>query len=96
MPAEVLGGVATRNEDIARVVATLLIDPKPHLGKSYRPTGPRLLSGQEAAAIIGKVTGHRVQPFDLPTWMFLKVARMQGVDPFQIHSLLDSVLIRWG
>ncbi len=77
------------NEDIARVVATLLTNPTPHLGRRYRPTGPKLISGQEAAEIIQNVLGHRVRPFHLPKWMFLKVARMQGVDPFQVHSLLD-------
>jgi len=77
------------NEDIARVVAALLKNPTPYLGKRYRPTGPKLISAQEAAAIIQSVLGRRVRPFNLPTWMFLKVARMQGVDPFQIYSLLD-------
>ena len=28
------------NEDIARVVVGALVDPAPHIGKSYRPTGP--------------------------------------------------------
>jgi uncharacterized protein YbjT (DUF2867 family) len=77
------------NEDIARVVATLLANPTPHLGRSYRPTGPKLISGREAAEIMQNVLGNRVRPFDLPRWMFLKVARMQGVDPFQVYSLLD-------
>lgn len=77
------------NEDIARVVATLLIDPAPHLGRSYRPTGPKLISGREAARVIQGVLGRRVWPFDLPTWMLRKVARMQGVDPYEIYSLLD-------
>jgi hypothetical protein len=77
------------NEDIARVVVAILTNPAPHLGKRYRPTGPKLLSGQDAAAIIQKVLGQRVRPVDLPQWMFLKVARMQGVDPFQVYSLLD-------
>lgn len=77
------------NEDIARVVTTVLINPAPHPRKRYRPTGPKLVSGQDAAAIIQKVLGRRVRPFELPIWMFLKVARMQGVDPFQVYSLLD-------
>ncbi len=77
------------NEDIARVVAAVLIDPAPHLGKSYRPTGPKLLSGQEMAAHLQRVLGRRVRAMNIPTWMFLKVARMQRVDPFQIHSVLD-------
>jgi NAD(P)H dehydrogenase (quinone) len=76
------------NEDIARViVAVLMDDPAKHAGKSYRPTGPKLLSARDMAAIIQKVVGNRVRPIDLPYWMFLKVARMQGVDPFTVYSV---------
>jgi uncharacterized protein YbjT (DUF2867 family) len=75
------------NEDIARVSAAVLTgDPRRHDGKSYRPTGPKLLSGREMAAIVAQVVGHRVLPVDLPWFLFLKVARMQGVDPFELSS----------
>lgn len=78
------------NEDMARVIAAILIDdPANHAGKSYRPTGPKLLSAQDMAAILQKVIGNRVRPIKLPFWMFLKLARMQGVDPFQVYSLRD-------
>ncbi len=71
------------NEDMARVaVAVLTGDPARHDGRSYRPTGPELLSAREMARIIAGVVGHRVLPVDMPFWLFLKVARMQGVDPF--------------
>lgn len=76
------------NEDMARViVAVLTDDPANHAGKSYRPTGPKLLSAQDMAAIIQKVIGNHVRPINLPYEMFLKVARMQGVDPFQVYNL---------
>jgi NAD(P)H dehydrogenase (quinone) len=42
------------NEDIARVVAEILARPERHAGKTYRPTGPQLLSPQEIAAAPGK------------------------------------------
>ncbi len=35
------------NEDIARVAAAALMDPGKHAGKTYRPTGPELLSVNE-------------------------------------------------
>jgi uncharacterized protein YbjT (DUF2867 family) len=77
------------NEDMARSAAALLMDdPAKHAGKSYRPTGTELLSGDEMAKIIAKVVGHGVIPINLPAWMFRKVARLQGVDPFQIYVLL--------
>jgi NAD(P)H dehydrogenase (quinone) len=76
------------NEDIARVAAALLIDPEPHAGKSYRPTGPQLISAYDMAGIIGKALGHRVFAVDMPQWMFVRAARLQGVDAFDVHSLL--------
>ena len=45
------------NEDIARVAAAMLADPAPHIGKSYRPTGPELLSPKDIAGIMAKETG---------------------------------------
>lgn len=74
------------NEDIARVVARLLMDVERHHGQRYRPTGPELLSGHEMAARVGSVLGHRVVPVHLPFWMFLKAARMTGVDIHEVYN----------
>ena len=74
------------NEDIARTVAAILTDPAPHSGRRYRPTGPALLSGEDMARIAARVVGHRVMPVRMPFWMFLKVARMQGVEPFELSG----------
>ena len=76
------------NEDMGRVAAVLLAEgPAKHAGKSYRPTGPQLLTGREMAGIVAKVVGHRVVPVDLPFWMLGKVARQQGIDPYTISAL---------
>src|SRR5579872_5507587 len=48
------------NEDIARVIVGALTNPAPHIGKSYRPTGPRLLAPDEIAAAIGRALGRKV------------------------------------
>src|SRR5580704_13151942 len=48
-------------DDIARVAVAALLDPARHAGKSYRPTGPKLLSVVEMTAVIGHVVGHKVQ-----------------------------------
>ena len=80
------------NEDMGKAVAALLRDdPAKHAGKSYRPTGPALLSGRDMAKIIAKVVGHGVAPVHLPLWMFRKVARQQKVDPYQIYALLQYI-----
>jgi uncharacterized protein YbjT (DUF2867 family) len=76
------------NEDMARVAAVLLAEgPDRHAGKSYRPTGPQLLDGGEMRAIVAKAVGHKVLPIDMPIWMLGKVARQQGIDPFEISSI---------
>ena len=80
------------NEDMARAAAALLTgDPAAQAGKSYRPTGPELLSGRQMAGVIERVVGHRVVPVNLPMWMFRKVARLQKVDPYQIGLLIKYV-----
>jgi len=75
------------NEDIARVVAGALANPAPHVGKTYRPTGPRLLSPEEIAATIGSVLGRPVRYQNTPMTLFLKVARSLGVPDFVIEEL---------
>lgn len=74
------------NEDMARVAVAALLDPAKHAGKSYRPTGPRLLSGRDMARIVAGVVGHRVIPWNLPFWMFRKVARQQRIDPLEVSG----------
>ena len=76
------------NEDIARVAAVLLIEgPERHAGKSYRPTGPELLEGRDMARVVAKAVGHPVVPMPMPVWLLAKVARQQGIDPFEISSI---------
>ena len=79
------------NEDMGKVAAAVLAAPERHADMRYRPTGPKLMSGRDMAAVIAKVVGHRVTPVDLPFWMFAKVARMQKVDPFLVASLADYI-----
>ena len=65
------------NEDIARVVVGALINPAPHIGKTYRPTGPKLLSPEEIAATFATVLGRRVQYRDISEKLFLKALKAQ-------------------
>jgi len=74
------------NEDIARVAAAALADPARHGGRTYRPTGPALLSTREMAAILGEVLGRRVRRVEMPMWLFLKAARMQAASAFELSG----------
>jgi NAD(P)H dehydrogenase (quinone) len=75
------------NEDIARTAVVALLDPDRHSGKSYRPTGPELLSTSDMAAILSKVLDRRVQRFEMPFWLFLKAARMMGANPYEMSGV---------
>lgn len=66
------------NEDIGRVAAGVLINPAPHIGKSYRPTGPKLLSPTDIAAVLSKVLSRKVSYRDVPLKMFVQAATAQG------------------
>lgn len=60
------------NEDIAAVAAGALADPAQHAGKTYRPTGPALVSPNDIAAAMGRALGRRVRYVDIPEAVFLK------------------------
>ena len=75
------------NEDIARVVAGALATPAPHIGKSYRPTGPDLLSTQEIANILSQILKRKVTYKDTSTTMFAKAAKAFGFPDFEISQL---------
>ncbi|CAB3810707.1 NmrA family NAD(P)-binding protein [Paraburkholderia fynbosensis] len=67
------------NEDIARVAVAALMDPARHAGRSYRPTGPELLGGEDMAKAIGRAVGRSVKVMPTPSWLFMKAARMGGL-----------------
>ena len=74
------------NEDLARAAVAILLQPDRYAGMSFRPTGPKLLSGRDMATVVAKVVGHRVTPLNLPFWLFRKVARQQRIDPLLISG----------
>jgi uncharacterized protein YbjT (DUF2867 family) len=53
-------------EDVARVVATLLIDPEPHLGKIYHLTGPQSENMHFHAQEYSKALGRIITYQDIP------------------------------
>lgn len=74
--------------DIGRVAAGVLAAPREHVGKHYRPTGPKLLAPRDIARILGDVLGRTVTHKDVSTNMFVKAARAQGlVTEFELASI---------
>ena len=53
-------------EDIARVVTAMLIDSAAYIGQRIDITGPRILTMDEAADVIGRQLGRPVEYVDVP------------------------------
>jgi len=75
------------NEDIARVVVGTLINPKPHVGKSYRPTGLALISPQDMVEVFSKVLNKKVKYMDISESMFLKAMTAMNYPTFAISQI---------
>jgi uncharacterized protein YbjT (DUF2867 family) len=52
--------------DVARVVATVLSDPAPHIGHVYELTGPRTVDMTEVAEEFARALGRPVSYVDVP------------------------------
>lgn len=63
------------NEDIASVVVAALTNPQMHAGKTYRPTGPALMSPNDIAAAMGRGLGRKVVYSDISEKMMVKALR---------------------
>ena len=73
------------SEDIARVAVGALVNPAPHVGRYYRPTGPELLSPDQLAATFGKVFGRPVAYQELSERMFFKAVKSAGLTVHPHH-----------
>ncbi len=60
------------DEDQGRVVAHILKEPSAHAGKTYRPTGPKLISFVDVANIFGKILGREVIVTEVSASRYLK------------------------
>jgi uncharacterized protein YbjT (DUF2867 family) len=78
-------------EDIGRVVAAALRDPQTHGGRTYRPTGPILLSGADMAAVLSRVLGRTVRLLPTPLRLFLKAAYRDG-QPIALLSFMEHYI----
>ena len=75
------------SEDIGSVAAGVLAEPSPHIGKCYRPTGPKLISPHDMADVLTDVVGRKVKYQDASVNMFLKAATAQGFPAFEIAHI---------
>jgi uncharacterized protein YbjT (DUF2867 family) len=67
-------------DDVAHVVATILRDPREHVGKVYELTGPRTLAMTEVAQEFSKALGRTVSYLDVPAqWWRTEVLANAGL-----------------
>ena len=77
------------DEDMGAVAAHILKDPAKHAGKTYRPTGPEILSTQEMADIIGKILGRKVVAKKMSNRMFRKAVKAAGLPIYTYSQVAD-------
>jgi len=74
-------------EDQGRVVAHILKDPSIHIGKTYRPTGPRVISQQEVAEVFGKILGRKIKIMEVSERMLLKSLKAGGYPIYDYSNI---------
>jgi len=75
-------------DDISRVAAAALMNPEPHAGRTYRPTGPTLLSGEDMAGVLSRIFSRTVRLVPTPLWLFVKAAYLYG-EPLALLGCLE-------
>src|SRR5215471_5428919 len=78
-------------DDISRVAAAALMDPERHAGRTYRPTGPALLSGEDMAGVLSRVFSRTVRLVPTPLRIFLKAAYLDG-QPLALLATMSHYL----
>ena len=64
-----------------------LANPAPHIGKTNRPTGPELLSGQDIAETFARVLGRKVKFKNVSNKMFIKAALASDFPIFELYQV---------
>ena len=75
-------------EDVARVIAALLADPKPHTGKTYHLTGPQSGNMHVVAQEYSKALGRRVTFADIPVEAWQDALLTRGLPAHLVHHLV--------
>jgi uncharacterized protein YbjT (DUF2867 family) len=78
-------------EDIAEVAVAALTDDR-HSGQSYPLTGPRAISFEEAADLIGKATDRTIRHVDVDPEVFIERQVAGGVPPDTARLLTDLLV----
>ncbi len=78
-------------EDMGRVVAHILKDPSPHADKTYRPTGPKLISFVDVATIFSEIIGKEVKVAEVSKSRYLKSLNSMDVSDAEKEFMVINV-----
>ena len=73
--------------DVARVVATILDNPAPHIGKIYNLTGPESVDVEQHARAFSEALGRTIRYRNVPVGPWTEKLRELGVPPHLIGHL---------
>ncbi len=73
--------------DVAAVVAAVLVDPTPYLGRALDLRGERLMSGDEMAAVVGEVLGKEMVYQNISEEEYRAELGQLGLDDWSITHL---------
>jgi uncharacterized protein YbjT (DUF2867 family) len=83
--------------DVARVVAAVLADPRPHLGRLYELTGPRSQDMHGVAREYSDALGREITYVDVPLEDWARALKREGLpEHLTLHLLTMAELHRTG
>jgi len=74
-------------DDQGRVIAHILKKPSDHIGKVYRPTGPKLISQKDVAKTFEKVLKRKVKIMEVDENMLLKSLKAAGFPIYDYSNI---------
>ena len=78
------------HDDIARVAATVLLDPPAHAGATYSLTGPEALTFAEMAEVVSDVTGRAVRFHDETVEEAYASRAVYGAPDWQVDAWVST------
>lgn len=74
-------------EDQGKVIAKILMEPSGHHQKTYRVTGPKLISHQDVIQTYEKVLGRKIMPMTISKKMLFKSLKAMGYPIYQFTNV---------
>ena len=74
-------------EDVARVIAALLVNPQPHIGKTYHLTGPQSENMHVYAQEYSQALGRTITCLDIPVEAWRDGLLKRGLPVYLVNHL---------